>query len=143
MDLRIAGIEASEVLDSRGSPAVAVDVMLADGTIGQAMVPSGASWINEPIDLRDGDKKRFGGKGVLRAVEHVRTKIANALKGVDASDQRGIDLALIATATFNTSDSPHVVKHYQVAGVAGCSGRNSQLADHRRLTTGSIQVGRQ
>jgi enolase len=74
-----------------------VDVTLADGTVGQAMVPSGASTgINEAIELRDGDKKRFGGKGVLKAVAHVRTEIAAALKGVDASDQRGIDLALIA-----------------------------------------------
>jgi enolase len=74
MDLRITGIEASEVLDSRGSPTVAMNVSLADGTIGQAMVPSGASTgVNEAIELRDGDKKRFGGKGVLRAVEHVRT----------------------------------------------------------------------
>ena len=69
MDLRIAGIEGREVLDSRGSPTVAVDVTLADGTLGQAMVPSGASTgVNEAIELRDGDKKRFGGKGVLRAV---------------------------------------------------------------------------
>ena len=97
MVLPIAAIESREALDSRGSPTVAVDVTLADGTIGQAMVPSGASTgINEAIELRDGDKKRFGGKGVLRAVEHVRTEIAKALKGMDASDQRGIDLALIA-----------------------------------------------
>ena len=69
--------KVSEVLDSRGSPTVAVDVTLADGTIGQAMVPSGASTgVNEAIELRDGDKKRFGGKGVLGAVEHVNTEIA-------------------------------------------------------------------
>src|SRR4030095_7508587 len=97
MDLRVTGIKASEVLDSRGSPTVAVDVTLADGTSGQAMVPSGASTgINEAIELRDGDKKRFGGKGVLKAVEHVNTVIGRALTGFDASDQRGIDLALIA-----------------------------------------------
>jgi enolase len=97
MDLRIAAIDGREVLDSRASPTVAVDVTLADGTIGRAMVPSGASTgINEAIELRDGDRKRFGGKGVLRAVEHVRTEIARALTGIDASDQRGIDLALIA-----------------------------------------------
>jgi enolase len=97
MDLRIAGIEASEVLDSRGSPTVAVEVTLANGTLGQAMVPSGASTgVNEALELRDGDKKRFGGKGVLKAVEHVNTAIAKALSGADASDQRGIDLALIA-----------------------------------------------
>jgi enolase len=97
MDLRIASIEGSEVLDSRGSPTVAVEVTLADGTIGQAMVPSGASTgANEAIELRDGDKKRYGGKGVLKAVGHVNEETAGALKSVDASDQRGIDLALIA-----------------------------------------------
>jgi Enolase, N-terminal domain/Enolase, C-terminal TIM barrel domain len=97
MDLRITGIEASEVLDSRGSPTVAVEVTLANGTVGQAMVPSGASTgVNEALELRDGDKKRFGGKGVLKAVGHVNKAIAQALMGVDASDQRGIDLALIA-----------------------------------------------
>ena len=97
MDLRIASIEGREALDSRGSPTVAVEVTLADGTTADAMVPSGASTgVNEAIELRDGDKKRFGGKGVLTAVAHVNTEIARALKGVDASDQRGIDLALIA-----------------------------------------------
>ena len=70
MDLRITRIEASEVLDSRGNPTVEVEVTLADGTIGEAMVPSGASTgANEAVKLRDGDKKRFGGKGVLKAVQ--------------------------------------------------------------------------
>jgi enolase len=97
MDLRIARIEGSEVLDSRGNPTVAVDVTLTDGTVGQAMVPSGASTgVNEALELRDGDHKRFGGKGVLKAVGHVNTEIAAALKGADAGDQRRIDLALIA-----------------------------------------------
>jgi enolase len=97
MDLRIVRIDGSEVLDSRGNPTIAVDVTLADGTVGQAMVPSGASTgVNEAVELRDGDKKRFGGKGVLAAARHVNTEIAGALKGVDASDQRAIDLALIA-----------------------------------------------
>ncbi len=96
MDLRIRSIEASEVLDSRGNPTVAVEVRLGDGTVGQAMVPSGASTgANEAVELRDGDKKRFGGKGVLKAVDNVRTEIAAALKERDAGDQRGIDLALI------------------------------------------------
>jgi enolase len=97
MDLQIARIEGSEMLDSRGNPTVEVEVTLADGTVGRAMVPSGASTgVNEAVELRDGDKKRFGGKGVLKAAEHVRTRIAEALKGADAGDQRGIDLALIA-----------------------------------------------
>lgn len=96
MDLRIAKIEGREVLDSRGSPTVAVEVTLCDGTVGEAMVPSGASTgANEAIELRDGNKKRFGGKGVLKAVEHVNTEIAEALKCMDASDQRGIDRALV------------------------------------------------
>jgi enolase len=97
MDLRIANIEGREVLDSRGSPTVAVDVTLADGTVGHSMVPSGASTgVNEAVELRDGDHTRFGGKGVLRAVGHVNAEIARALNGVDASDQRSIDLQLIA-----------------------------------------------
>jgi enolase len=97
MDLHIARVEGREVLDSRGSPTVAVEVTLADGTVGAAMVPSGASTgINEAVELRDGDKKRFGGKGVLKAVAHVNTEIASLLKGMNARDQRGIDLALIA-----------------------------------------------
>ena len=97
MDLQIARVEGREVLDSRGSPTVAVEVTLADGTVGEAMVPSGASTgINEAVELRDGDKKRFGGKGVLKAVAHVNTEIGGLLKGMNASDQRGIDLALIA-----------------------------------------------
>jgi enolase len=97
MDLRIAAIAGSEVLDSRGNPTVAVEVTLADGTIGQAMIPSGASTgVNEAVELRDGDKARFGGKGVQKAVGHVNTQISGALMGVNAGDQRGIDLALIA-----------------------------------------------
>ena len=97
MDLRIVAVEGSEVLDSRGSPTVAVDVKLAGGVVGQAMVPSGASTgVNEAIELRDGDAHRFGGKGVLRAVGHVNSDIRRAVLGMDARDQRGIDLALIA-----------------------------------------------
>ena len=97
MDLQIVHVDSSEVLDSRGNPTVAVEITLADGSRGRALVPSGASTgAHEAVELRDGDKQRFGGRGVLQAVEHVRTTIAEALRGMDASDQRGIDQALIA-----------------------------------------------
>jgi enolase len=97
MDLRIVRVEGREVLDSRGNPTVAVEVMLADGTVREALVPSGASTgVHEAVELRDRDKKRFGGTGVLAAVRHVNREIADALNGVDERDQRRIDRALIA-----------------------------------------------
>jgi enolase len=96
MDTSIQAIEAREILDSRGNPTIEVDVILADGSVGRAGVPSGASTgANEAVELRDGDKARFGGKGVLKAVENVRETIAPALMGADAADQPDIDAALI------------------------------------------------
>ena len=89
-------ITASEVLDSRGNPTVAVTVMLDDGAVGSAMVPSGASTgAHEAVELRDGDARRYGGKGVLKAVGHVESEIASALEGLNAYDQRAIDMLLI------------------------------------------------
>ena len=89
-------IEAREILDSRGNPTVEVDVYLEDGSFGRAAVPSGASTgVHEAVELRDGDKKRFGGKGVLRAVENVNTIIGPELEGMDALDQVAIDRAMI------------------------------------------------
>jgi enolase len=88
----IAEIRAREVLDSRGNPTVEADVWLADGSFGRAIVPSGASTgAHEALELRDGDDKRYGGKGVLRAVENVNTQIRAALLGTDAADQRVVD----------------------------------------------------
>jgi enolase len=93
----IEAIVAREVLDSRGNPTVEVDVQLASGDVGRAIVPSGASTgAHEALELRDGDKRRYGGKGVLKAVENTNTAIAEALAGMDASDQIAIDRALIA-----------------------------------------------
>ncbi len=93
----IAAIDAREILDSRGNPTVEVDVILDDGSVGRAAVPSGASTgANEAVELRDGDKGRFGGKGVLKAVANVVDTIAPALEGEDAADQGAIDAALIA-----------------------------------------------
>ena len=93
---KIAKIHAREILDSRGNPTVEVDVQLDNGILGRAAVPSGASTgEHEAWELRDGDKKRYAGKGVLRAVANVNEKIAAELNGWDPSDQAGIDNRLI------------------------------------------------
>jgi enolase len=92
----ILDIHAREILDSRGNPTVEVEVTLEDGTTGRAAVPSGASTgAHEALELRDGDRARYGGKGVLKAVAAVNGEIAEALSGVDATDQVAIDAALI------------------------------------------------
>jgi enolase len=89
-------IDAREVLDSRGNPTVEVDVVLEDGSLGRAAVPSGASTgVHEAVELRDGDKSRFMGKGVLKAVENVNNTIAAELVGLDALDQVDIDRTMI------------------------------------------------
>src|SRR5215468_5053136 len=91
----IVDIIGREILDSRGNPTVEVDVILEDGSLGRAGVPSGASTgAHEAIELRDGDKKRYLGKGVLKAVEAINVEIFDALAGMDAQDQRRIDDAL-------------------------------------------------
>jgi len=93
---RIASIHAREVLDSRGNPTVEVDVVLDDDSLGRAIVPSGASTgTHEAVELRDNDDKRYGGKGVLSAVENVNHRIAPDLTGHDALDQRSIDRVLL------------------------------------------------
>src|SRR5215471_5331619 len=94
--LSISHIQAREILDSRGNPTIEVDVRLASGAIGRAAVPSGASTgEHEALELRDGDKSRFAGKGVRKAVANVNGKIAPVLKGLDARDQANIDRKLI------------------------------------------------
>ncbi len=96
MTTAIDFIDAREILDSRGNPTVEVDVVLDDGSVGRAAVPSGASTgAHEAVELRDGDQGRFGGKGVLTAVTNVTDIIGPSLLGLDASDQPGIDAALI------------------------------------------------
>src|SRR5258708_31057605 len=92
----ISDIQAREILDSRGNPTVEVDVILAGGAIGRAAVPSGASTgEHEAIELRDGDKKRFLGKGVRNAVKNVTDKILPAVQGVDSLDQLTVDRIMI------------------------------------------------
>src|ERR1700690_3949264 len=93
---KITSIHAREILDSRGNPTVEVDVKLGDGALGRAAVPSGASTgVHEALELRDGDKKRYGGKGVLKAVENINGSISKALVGLDSSDQSAIDKAML------------------------------------------------
>ena len=96
MNPRIINIQALEILDSRGNPTVRTWVRLENGISGVASVPSGASTgINEALELRDGDKKRFGGKGVLKAVENVNKQIAPELVGMYAEDQSKIDQVML------------------------------------------------
>jgi enolase len=93
----ITAIHGREILDSRGNPTIEVEVTLESGAVGRATVPSGASTgAHEAVELRDGDKARYGGKGVRRAVEAVNGEIFDALSGVDAADQLGLDRMLIA-----------------------------------------------
>ena len=97
MDTTIESISALEILDSRGNPTVEVEVVLGDGSWGRAAVPSGASTgIHEALEMRDGDKGRYLGKGTLKAVENVNDAIADALFGWDAVDQKAIDAELLA-----------------------------------------------
>jgi len=92
----IVEVHGREVLDSRGNPTVEAEVFLSSGVVGRAIVPSGASTgEHEAVELRDGDKSRYVGKGVQKAVENVNTEIADALEEMDASDQRGLDQAMI------------------------------------------------
>lgn len=93
--IKIQLVKGREILDSRGNPTVEVDVILSDGSFGRAAVPSGASTgEHEAIELRDGDKKRYGGKGTLKAVFNVNGKISDTLKGMDPFDQAALDKAL-------------------------------------------------
>jgi len=94
--MKIQSVEAIEILDSRGNPTVEVDLELEDGTFARAMVPSGASTgEREACELRDGDKKRFGGKGVLKAVENVNKIIAKEIEGKSFISQRELDYYMI------------------------------------------------
>jgi len=106
MSTKIVAVHGREILDSRGNPTVEADVRLADGALGRAAVPSGASTgEHEAIELRDGDKSHYLGKGVLKAVAHVNTAIADAVTGTDATDQRALDRRMIeADGTPNKSE---------------------------------------
>src|SRR5438477_9917773 len=94
---RIVDIEGREIIDSRGNPTVEADVMLDSGALGRAAVPSGASTgEHEALELRDGDKSKYLGKGVLKAVANANNEIAKSIAGLDAADQRALDYTMIA-----------------------------------------------
>ena len=96
MSTKIIAVHGREILDSRGNPTVEADVRLEDGILGRAAVPSGASTgEHEAVELRDGDKSRYLGKGVQKAVAHVNAEIAKAVTGLDAADQRALDRRMI------------------------------------------------
>ena len=100
---KISEVRAREVLDSRGNPTVEVDVTLADGSSGRALVPSGASTGSfEALELRDNDERRYMGKGVLKAVANVNDRIAPLLRGQAATDQTAIDKAMVELTYLGT-----------------------------------------
>ena len=96
MSTKIVRVNGRQIIDSRGNPTVEADVRLEGGALGRAAVPSGASTgEHEAIELRDGDKSQYLGKGVLKAVGHVNAEISQAVTGLDASDQRALDQRMI------------------------------------------------
>jgi len=131
----IVDVIGREILDSRGNPTVEVDVLLESGILGRAAVPSGASTgSREAIELRDGDKSRYGGKGVLQAVEHVNTEICEAVIGVDATEQAFVDQTLLdLDGTENKSRLGANAMLAVSLAVARAAGEESGLPLHRYL----------
>lgn len=118
--LEIEKVVGREIIDSRGNPTVEAEVYLADGTIGRGAAPSGASTGEfEALELRDGDKARFGGKGVLKAVENINTVINDALTGLDASDIYAVDRAMINAD--GTKDKSHLGANAILAVSIACA----------------------
>jgi enolase len=136
----IVAVLAREIIDSRGNPTVEVDVRLADGSAGRAAVPSGASTgTREALELRDGDMHRYGGKGVRKAVGNVVTALADALNGIDATDQRVVDRALIAadgTPEKSRLGANALLGASMAAARAAAAARKLPL--YRHLATGPI-----
>ncbi|HWE46069.1 MAG TPA: phosphopyruvate hydratase [Caulobacteraceae bacterium] len=127
----IIDITAREILDSRGNPTVEVDVVLEDGSFGRAAVPSGASTgAHEAVERRDGDKARYGGKGVLQAVDTVNGEIFDALSGMDAEDQRRLDEALI---TLDGTENKSRLGANAILGVSLAAARASAISSNLPL----------
>jgi len=136
----IVAVMAREILDSRGNPTVEVDVRLENGVTGRAAVPSGASTgAREALELRDGDPQRYGGKGVRKAVGNVIGPLADAVRGIDATDQRAVDRALIAAD--GTADKSRLGAN-ALLGVSMAAARAAAMARklplYRHLATGPV-----
>ena len=138
----IVAVLAREIIDSRGNPTVEVDVRLTDGSTGRAAVPSGASTgTREALELRDGDMHRYGGKGVRKAVGNVVAALADALNGIDATDQRAVDRALIAadgTPEKSRLGANALLGASMAAARAAAATRKLPL--YRHLATGPIDT---
>lgn len=132
--MQISQIRARQIIDSRGNPTVEADVILENGIIGRAAVPSGASTgSHEALELRDGDKSRWGGKAVLQAVAHVNGEINEALKGMDATNQNAIDAKLIAldgTDTKSRLGANAILAVSLASAKAGALAKNVPLYEH-------------
>lgn len=135
---KITAVHAHEILDSRGNPTLKVSILLTNGTVGSASVPSGASTgRHEALELRDGDQKRYGGKGVLQAIRNVNTKIAKALTGMDPAKQREIDSKLIMLdRTLNKSrlGANAILGASLACAHAAARHRQAPLYEHLRWT---------
>jgi enolase 1/2/3 len=142
MSALIRKVHAREILDSRGNPTVEVEVTLADGSFGRAAVPSGASTgAFEALELRDGDKGRYLGKGVLKAVEHVNIDIAEVVKGLDALDQASVDKAMLTLdgTEYKTKLGANAVLGVSLA-VARAAAASAKLPLYRYLGGASANV---
>jgi enolase len=127
----ITSVHAREILDSRGNPTVEVDVTLDDGSMGRAAVPSGASTgIREALELRDGDKARYGGKGVLKAVANINDSIAPGVMGMDAADQVAVDEKMLA---LDGTENKGTLGANAVLGVSMAVARAAAEATHTPL----------
>jgi enolase len=136
---RITDIRGREILDSRGNPTVEVDVLLDSGASGRAAVPSGASTgTREAVELRDGDKQRYGGKGVLKAVEHVNTALRTALLGADARGQAALDARMIE---LDGTDNKGRLGANAILGVSLAAARAAASEAHLPLYRYLAQLG--
>ncbi|HEX9804675.1 MAG TPA: phosphopyruvate hydratase [Candidatus Dojkabacteria bacterium] len=125
--MKITKVNAREVFDSRGNPTVEAEVFLEDGSNGRAIVPSGASTgEHEAIEIRDGDKDRFNGKGVLKAVENIRTKILDVIKGTDAEDQFSLDAKMIEADGSKNKSNFGANAILAVSMASACAQANSE-----------------